>query len=139
MEDHQYDPASDSLSFPDDTVVGIVDDPDAATSAVRDLITTGVPEDRIQVLCGDGGARRLDPSGEKHGVLGRLQRLIQNFGDEDLPHIRRQAAELRDGKFLIAAPAEEDEERDRVASILKAHGGHFINHYTSWTVVRLEE
>lgn len=138
MDTHQYDPASDSLSFPDDTVVGIVNDPDAAASAVEGLLELGLSENDIQVLCCDGGARRLDPSGRRHGVLGRLQRLIQNFGDEDRDHVQRQAAELREGNFLIAAPAEDDEARDRVAEALRENGGHFINHYTRWRVVRLE-
>jgi hypothetical protein len=91
------------------------------------------------VLCCDGGARRLDPSGERHGVLGQLQRIIQRFGDKEVGHVQRQAAELRAGKFLIAAPAGDDEESRRVADILKGNGGHFINRYTSWTVEQLEE
>jgi hypothetical protein len=139
MEGRQYDPESDSLSFPDDTVVGIVDDPDGAASAVDQLISDGIPQDRIQVLCCDSGARRLDPSGERHGVLGQIQRIIQLFGDKEVAHVERQAAELQAGKFLIAAPAESDEESRRVADILKANGGHFINRYTSWTVQQLEE
>ncbi|TVR53295.1 MAG: hypothetical protein EA421_11515 [Gemmatimonadales bacterium] len=139
MEDHQFDPESDSLSFPDDSVVGILDDPEGASSAVDALLAAGVPRDGIQVLCCDSGARRLDPSGERHGVLGQLQRIIQHFGDKEIGHVQRQAAELQAGKFLIAAPAEDDEESRRVADILKANGGHFINRYTSWTVEQLEE
>lgn len=139
MEDRQYDPESDSLSFPDDTVVGILDDPDGATSAVNQLISDGIPEDRIQILCCESGARRLDPSGAHHGILGRLQRIIQHYGDKEVAHVERQAAELQDGKFLIAAPAESDDESRHVADILKANGGHFINRYTSWTVEQLEK
>jgi len=33
-DDHQYEKHSDSLSFPDDTVAGILDDPDAAQSVI---------------------------------------------------------------------------------------------------------
>lgn len=138
MSDHQYDPESDSLAFPDDTLVGIVDDPDAAEAAVADLIQTGVPEDEINVLCGDQGARRLDPSGKRHGTLGRLRRIIQTFGDQEKEVVKKQADELRAGNFLISAPADDDE-RDRVAAVLTRHGGRFINHYGKWTVTRLEE
>jgi hypothetical protein len=139
MEDRQYDPESDSLSFPVDTVVGILDDPDAASSAVDALVAAGVPAERIQVLCGDAGARRLDPSGERHGLLGQLRRIVQQYADQEVAHVERQSAELRAGKFLVAAPAEGDEARERVAEILQANGGHFINHYGKWTVRRLDD
>ena len=139
MDDHQYDDSSDSLSLPRDSVVGVVNEPDEATSAVEDLIARGIAEDDIHMLCCDSGAHRLDPSGERHGTLGRIQRVIQLFGDKEVEHLQRQAAELRKGHFLIAAPAENDEERDLVAEVLKSHGGHFINHYTDWTISSLEE
>ena len=139
MEDRQYDPHSDSLTFPTDTVVGILDDPDAATSALDELIAAGVPEERLQVLCGEAGARRLDPSGKRHGLLGRLQRVVQQYADKEVSHVQRQAAELRAGRFLVAAPAEDEEEAERVSKILTENGGHFINRYGKWTVQRLDE
>jgi hypothetical protein len=138
MADHQYDPDSDSLSFPDDTVVGIVDDPDAAEKVVADLVAAGIAEDEISVLCCDSGVRRLDPSGERHGTLGRLKRLVQTFGDTEKEYVRKQADELRAGNYLVAAPADEDE-RDAVAGVLNRHGGRFINHYGNWTVTRLSK
>jgi len=137
-DDHQFVPESESLSFPDDTVVGIVDEPDDVTSAVEALIGAGVPEEDIRVLSGDPGARRLDPSGERHGLLGKVHRIIQLFGDQEVAHVQRQAAELREGNFLIAVPAESDAEAEEVAAILKSHNGHFINLYTSMTVRALE-
>lgn len=137
MEEHQFDTDSDSISFPDDTVVGIVNDPDDAEAAVGALVANGVPEDQISVLCCQSGARRLDPSGERHGLLGRLQRIVQHFGDQEAEHLRIQTRELEAGHFLIAVPAVE-EERDRISGILAAHGGHFVNHYGTWTVTRLE-
>jgi hypothetical protein len=138
MSDHQFDPESDSLSFPDDTIVGILDEPDQAADAVEALIKDGVPEDDISVLCGKAGARRLDPQAKRHGLIGEIQRVVQHFGDQEAYHVRRQATELENGNFLVAAPCEE-EERDRIANILRAHGGRFINHYGTWTVTRLED
>ncbi len=133
-DDHQFAPDSDSLSFPDDTVVAIVDEPKSTFSAVDELVASGVPKDTIQVMCCEPGARRLDPSGERHGTLGKLHRVIQHFGDKEVAHVKRQASELEAGKFLIAAGASDDTEAERVAGILAAHGGHFINHYTGMAV-----
>jgi hypothetical protein len=134
---HQFDPDSDSLSFPDDTVVGIMDDPEGANAAVEVLLATGVTEDGIQVMCCDAGARRLDPTGERHGLLGQLHRIVQLFGDQEVAHVKRQAAALEAGKFLIAASAGTEEEAEKVADTLKSNGGHFINWYTSMTVRRI--
>lgn len=138
QQNHQYRHDSDSLAFPNGTVVGIVDDPESAAAALDGLIAAGVPEEEITVLYGDAGADRLDASGQRHGLLGKVRRLVQNYGDQDLPHVRRQAAELRRGNFVISAPAGDDD-RDFVADILTTHGGHFVNHYGSWTVTRLKE
>jgi hypothetical protein len=133
-DDHQFVPDSESLSFPDGSVVGVVDRPDEAAAAVDAIVEAGVPEDAIHVLCCDSGARRLDPTGERHGLIGRLHRIIQHFGDKEVAHVERQAAELREGKFLVAAPAGGDEDAERLAAILKDAGGHYIHHYTSMAV-----
>lgn len=137
-ERHQYDPDSGSLAFPDATLVGIIDDPDAADAAITDLKAAGIPEPEIHVMCCEDGAERLDPSGSRHGTLGRLRRLVQHYGDKDREHVSRQADELRAGNFLIAVPASDEEARDRLAGVMKRHGAHFINHYKSWSVTLLE-
>jgi hypothetical protein len=138
MEEHQYQADSDSLSFPDDTVVGIVNDAEAAVAVIEDLVARGTPQEEIEVLYGESGARRLDSSGKRHGILGRLQRLVQHYGDQDRPHVKRQSEELRAGHFLVSVPATE-EERDRVARVMLDHGGYFINHYASWAVTRMDD
>jgi hypothetical protein len=100
-EDHQYHKDSDTLAFPDHTVVGIVDDPEATVAVIEGLMAEGIPEEEIAVLYGESGARRLDPTGERHGILGRLRRLVQHYGDQERPHVKRQAEELQAGNFLI--------------------------------------
>jgi hypothetical protein len=139
MKDRQFDPESESLSFPVDAVVGILDEPDAASAALDALVDAGVPEERIQVLCGEAGARRLDPSGKRHGLPGRIKRVIQQFADQEVQHLEHHSEALRAGGYLVAVPAEDEEEGERIAGILKDHGGHFINRYGRWTVQRLEE
>lgn len=139
MASDHYKTDADSLAFPRNTVVGIVDDPGAVASVIRQLVESGVPEERIDILCGEAGARRLDPEGERHGLLERLRRLVQHYGDEEIPHVHRQAEELRAGNFVVAVPAQAEEQRDAVAEVLRANGAYFINHYGDWTVTRLEE
>lgn len=137
-EEHQYQTESESLSFPEDTLVGILPDPDAAMAVVRGLVERGIAEGDISVLCGEAGARRLDPEGDRHGLLGRLQRLVQHFGDQERPHVERQAKELQAGAFLVAVPCPEDE-REELTRLFTQHGGYFVNHYASWSVTRMEE
>ncbi len=136
--EHQYQQGSESLSFPDDTVVGIVDDPDGAIAVIEALLEEeGIDEDRVTFMCGESGARRIDPEGERHGLLGRLQRLVQHYSDKEPENVQRQADELRAGRYLVTAPATQ-ETRDRVAAVMAAHGARYINHYGTWTVTRLE-
>lgn len=137
--DHQFDPGSESLSFPTDSVAGVFESADDAAAALHALSAEGVPEESLHVLCGPDGARRLDPSGERHGAMGRLHRVIQQYADKEVQHAERYADELRAGHYLVAAVARDEEEAGLVAGIFEGHGAHFVNRYGRWTVKRVAD
>jgi hypothetical protein len=49
------------------------------------------------MLCGPEGARRLDVSGKAHGLLARLYRFIEEYGDVEQSHLKRYEQELLAG------------------------------------------
>lgn len=122
----------DGRLFPWDTVVGVVDDPDALEAAILDLVQAGIEELSIHVLAGDEGARLIDAGGKRHGLLGRLFRKVHSLGAES-EHTARHLEELGQGHFVVIVPASDESTIERVRDVLAAHGGHFVNFYTRWT------
>ena len=122
------------LTYPTNKVLAIVNTPEQLKSAVGELNQTGFGEGKIDVLCGQKGADRLDVTGEHHGFLARLYRFIEKFGDMETENLRDYEHELRGGHFLLAVEVPDEERRAQVAQILESHGGHRINFYGRWEV-----
>ena len=106
----------------EDSVVAFLDEPDDVEGAVEQLLGEGFDGDRIYVLCGAEGAKRLDVSGKHHGLKGRVYRLLEWMSDEK-GILFRARDHLNAGGLVISVPADEDK-KDDVARILGAHGAH---------------
>jgi hypothetical protein len=103
-------------------VAGVLPDRTAVDEAVRTLDADGFDEDVIEVLDGEEGQRILDQRGTRHGVQGRLHRLLQNWTYyEQILGLYND--DLAKGEFIVVVPAGPDD-RYRVARTLIAHGGH---------------
>jgi len=140
MDDKQSDIHKDSdfILYPNNKVIGIIDDPADCKAALKDLKAAGFTAAEIEVLSGEEGAHRLDPTGEEHGPLARFARWIEKAGDMETEHVRRHEEEVLAGHFGIGVNATEPEAREKVREILKAHNGHFINFYGQWAIEAME-
>jgi hypothetical protein len=121
------------LSEPRHRVVARLAGPDEAAAALGALIDAGIPSDELFVVCGEEGARRLDPTGRYHGVKGRLVRAAQTIfsaGGE----IAEDAAHLEAGGGLVIAPAHDPDERKIATEVLRDHGGTGMRYFgtTTW-------
>jgi hypothetical protein len=129
----------DAISLhPEGTLMGIIDHPDEAAAAVRDLVEAGFDEKEVHVLAGEEGAERVDASGQEHGLSGVMTRVTQSIFGEEHDHAERHERELRVGHLLIAVPADRRERWERAHAVLKEHGGHFIHLYGRWSIRTLE-
>jgi hypothetical protein len=125
------------IAYPTNRVAGTVDDPGAAQAVVAALLEAGFTTDEIDTLYGEEGLRRLDPAGEKHGVLARLLRAAFQWNEED-KYLRQHVEDIRAGHFVIMVLAKEPEKREKVREILKSHGGHFIKFFGTWAIQSLD-
>ena len=128
---------SEFISYPTNRVAGTINDSADAQAAIEELIKAGFNMDEIDVIFGEEGMRRLDPTGEKHGLLARLQRAFLQLNEEP-KHLRHHVEDVLAGHFVIMVLAEESEKQARASQILKSHGGHFINFYGRWTMQSLD-
>jgi hypothetical protein len=129
---------SGELTYPDNSLIAVIDTYPEARAALKDLTAAGFPEDEIGILCGREGAKQIDADGSEEGVVGKIARIIREFGDVDNPHKETHEKALLEGHFLVAVRAEEEEKRKQALEILKSNGGHFINFYSPWIIEGLE-
>ena len=125
------------ISYPMNRVAGTIDDPTDAHAAIAALIEAGYKLEEIDVLCGEEGMRRLDPTGKEHGLLARFQRAVLQYNSE-YKYLSHHEEDLRAGHFVIMVRAEEPERRDTVKEILQSHGGHFLVFFGRLAMHRLD-
>ena len=126
------------LPYPTHKLIGVIADAPHAKAAIEALTVAGFAEDRVGMLCGPEGARRLDVSGKEHGVLARLYRVIEGFGDMEHNHLKRYEQELLAGHCVMAVEARDQGRREQARQIIKTHDGYFINFYGRWHVEGLD-
>lgn len=114
------------------TVVAILDPHVEGRDAVADLGAAGY---EVDVLEGERGKERLDPRGDKGGVVATVQRLINAFGDEFRVLDQLDAA-VDQGKIVVSVDIDADNPGPAV-DILRDHGGTYIWRFDRWTFTRI--
>ena len=110
-------------------LLAVFDTPVDADGALAATGGLGVGQDRIEVFTGDDGARAFDGSGRSHGILGRLYRAVQFTMVDQAPDFTYYEAAARQGRVVLSVRPKGDAQMRQVVDIMRAHGGHFINHY----------
>jgi hypothetical protein len=121
--------------YPTSQVIGVIDTAGDAAAARTELDRSGFSPGTAEVTAGPEGLRRLDATGARHGIAGKLWRMLQGYGDMEQQTFARQAVELRAGHSLVGVIARGATERRRAQMILKRHNGHFINFFGYWTII----
>lgn len=124
----------DFIPYPINRVVGTVTDAKAARAAINALLQAGFDREDIDILHGEAGEHRLDPTGAEHGFLTQFQRtLIRTAGAaEEYKHLMHHVEDVRAGRFVIMVLAKQSEKRTVAADILNAHGAEFVGFYGRW-------
>jgi hypothetical protein len=125
-------PPEDLVREPRHRVVARLSGPDEAAAAIRAMQDAGISNDEVYVLCGEAGARRLDPTGKHHGLKGRLVRAVETIASEG-GRIQEDADHLAAGGVLMSAPARDDHERHVVQQALRANGATRMRYYGAAT------
>lgn len=122
------------LAYPTDRVVGTIGEDGDARAAIEALLEAGFTHDDVDVLHGEGGLGRLDPTGADHGFLARFHRtLIRAAGPaEEYRHLKRHVEDVREGRFVVMVLAKQPAQRELAAQILSSHGAEFIGFYGRW-------
>ena len=122
------------IPYPTNRVVGTIADAEHAKAAVGALVKAGFDRHVVDILYGEEDLRRLDPTGEEHGVFERLQRTVIRTGHpaEEYRHLMQHVQDVRAGRSVVMVLAPERAARTIAADILSAHGAEFVGFYGRW-------
>jgi uncharacterized protein (TIGR02246 family) len=124
----------DFIPYPTNRVVGTVPDADRAQTAINALLQAGFERDDIDILHGEEGLQRLDPTGAEHGFLAQFQRTVLRTAApaEEHKHLMQHVDDVRAGRFVIMVLARRREQRMVAADVLDGNGAEFIAFYGRW-------
>ena len=132
--------AGEFIAYPTNRVVGTISEGDKTEQAMEALVKAGFDRGDIEVLHGSQDVRRLDPSGDEHGIFAKLQRtLVRGAVGSELKHLTHHVGDLQAGRFVVMVLAPERQNRDVAADILHAHGAEFVGFYGRWAYESLPE
>jgi hypothetical protein len=137
MEFTALNESDDWVRYPTNKVVGSLSNTEDLNAAITDLNASGFGQEEIYVVCGRKAASQMDVTGERHGLLGRFFRAMEEFADMDLKLLEDYKEELLGGHFLVGVDVDDEDERKRAANILVAHGGHRVNFFGLWSIQNL--
>ncbi len=139
MSDDQH------LTYPTDSVVGVLDDPDGLDGLLDALRDAGASDDRIRVFQGAEDADlRPDPS--EDGVVSRVVRTAQKvLGDEaERLHVLDDALEAGAAVVCVqvASDGDDDDARDQeladLGRALRGAGARDIAFYGEYQIQQLD-
>jgi hypothetical protein len=110
-------------------LLAVFDTPVDADGAMAEIEALGIHPDRLEVFTGDDGAAAFDGSGRSHGLLGRLYRAVQFTMVDQAPDFTYYEAAARQGRVVLSVKPKGDAQMREVVRVMRAHGGHFINHF----------
>jgi hypothetical protein len=100
-----------------------------ADAATEGLVAAAIDRDLIERFDDPPDAAAFDSSGRRHGLLGRIYRLVELSWADQAPDFAWYEAAVRDGRIVLSVPVRGQGRVAEVGAIVAAHGGHFVNHY----------
>lgn len=127
---------SDRVVTPHEQVTGVLDDPGDLPATAQALQSAGFSEAAVAFVGGEEALTLVDPEGREHGLLGRLTRSLEHFGEEGDEH-HAAAAEVKAGHLLVAVSVSGEEEKDLAASTLRGQGVRRLRYWGRWAIEEL--
>lgn len=127
---------SDRIESPHRQVTGVFDHPQDVQRVAQALKAAGFTRDDVIFTGGEDTLALIDVHGLRHGLLGRLTRSLQHFG-EDAAEYHAGEREARAGHMLIAVSVDGESEKDLAAKTLRGCGVRRLRYWGPWTIEEL--
>lgn len=115
-------------AYPTNHLFCVVDTKAQVDAILEGLYALGYAEQAVNVATGEEAVERVDIEGERSGLRGRLVRAIQRLGGE-FEAMRNYMAAMKAGRYVVTAPADDDEDRDAVVALFQEHDAEQVAHF----------
>jgi hypothetical protein len=136
--------SDEMLVYPTDKVVGIVDERERVDALRDSLSEANVPGDRVEVLCGESGSKRIDADGDEGGVFASAIRTVQKALGEEARRLEKLNDAVDAGRYVIQVAVvdgddeAQEQDKQRIGRILHEGGAHEVAFYGSWAVEEIQ-
>jgi hypothetical protein len=127
------DTTVDTLGYPTNRLISVIDDWKCLNRAVLTLVGSGIDPNAIEVLYGTAGIQRLRIDRAADGLLGRLRQRLPELGPERALMSAYQR-ELRAGHALLVLRQPNRAPQSSVVQTLTANGGHLTRFFGRFAV-----
>jgi hypothetical protein len=110
-------------------LIAVLDSAESADAARTALVAAGVDPAAIEAFAGAEDAAVFDPSGARHGWLGRFYRVMEFSWADQAPDFAWYEAAIREGHVVMSVRVRGQRHVAHAARIIEEEGGHFINHF----------
>src|SRR5690349_19457698 len=83
-------------------LIAVLDSREAVEAPRRDLVAAGVDPGAIETFAGPDDASAFDPSGARHGWLGRFYRMMEFSWADQAPDFAWYEAAVREGHVVMS-------------------------------------
>lgn len=129
---------NDRATEPSEQVTGVLDEAARLPAIMEGLRSAEFPETALHAYGGEEALAMVDPQGRRHGLLGRITRTLDTFGQNGEEH-RAAADELQAGHLLLAVDVADAAQKDRAAAILRSQGVHRLRYWGRWDIELLSD
>jgi len=130
-------PARINEEYPTNTVIGVVEDAQAAETIVSKLEELPLNEDSIDVLCNEAAAEQIAEYRKEHPIKARVDH-VMTFMSNESELIDQYNQRFADGELIVSAEVESEAQAHDVADVMRQHGGHYINYFGTQVITTLE-
>jgi len=128
--------AHESVRYPTNHVLGIVDTREDATALLSALEGSGFLTSETESRTGAQNADDLHASTGRTGIANLLLRFAERIGaaDEELETKHRYEQAMRDNRFVVAVATPTEERKELASQLLRSHGAHTITFFGKHTI-----
>ena len=109
--------------------MAVFDTEEQVRAATAALVAAGIDPGAIETFAGPEAAQAFDPSGKRHGLVGRLYRILEFSWADQAPDFAWYEAAVREGRRVMSVRVRGQRHVAHAARIIEENGGHFINHF----------
>ena len=128
------------LTYPKDRVVGIAEDRQTLVAVRQALTSADIDTERLEVLCSEDAADRMDPD-ETEGPVEGVVRVVQKALGEESQRLQVLTDAMDAGAYVVTVSvpdADDDEMKRSIGRALHDAGATHVAFYGPWAIEELQ-